>query len=236
MKKIKCVIADDERLSAEVLETYIARLDNYQLLASCKNGVEVFNILKTQPVDLLFLDIKMPQLTGLELVRSLKKIPPVIFTTAFREYALDGYEYNAIDYLLKPISFERFLRAIEKFEGASRVQQLPEVLPFIQPDPFIYVKSAKKTVKVFLKEIIYLEGAKEFVKIKTDNGEIITYQTLQDFEQRLPDPGFLRIHRSIIIAVDRIRAYNTTHIEINGLELPIGHSYQRLVRDALNLT
>lgn len=234
MKKVKCIIADDEQLSAEILEAYIARLENYQLIATCKNGVEVFNMLKTQTIDLLFLDIEMPQLTGLELVRSLKKIPPVIFTTAFREYALDGFEYNAIDYLLKPISFERFLRAIEKFEGASGVRQAPALVTG-QPDAFIYVKSAKKMVKVFLKEIIFIEGAKEFVKIKTDNGEIITYQTLQDFEQRLPDPEFLRIHRSIIIATCRIRSYNTTHIEINGLELPIGHSYQRLVRDALNL-
>jgi DNA-binding LytR/AlgR family response regulator len=238
MKKVKCIIADDEVLSSDVLESYLAKLENYQVVATCKNGIEVFTALKTGTVDLLFLDIEMPQLTGLELVKSLKTIPPVIFTTAFRDYAVDGYELNAIDYLLKPISFDRFLRAIDKFETTalpsnSRSYPPPDVQIGV-PNPFIYVKSAKKTVKIFLKEIIFFEGAKEFVKIRTIHGDIITYQTLQDFEQRLPDAEFLRIHRSFIISVDRIRAYNTTHVEVDQIELPIGHSYQRSVRDALN--
>lgn len=239
MKRIKCLIADDEALSLDVLEDYITKLEGYQLIARCKNGIEVFNLLKTESVDLLFLDIQMPQLTGLELVKSLKTVPPIIFTTAFREYALEGYEHNAIDYLLKPISFDRFLKAVDKFEIASsrfhsRRPEAGEPPPGLL-NPFIYVKSSKKTVKVFLKDIVFLEGAKECVKIKTSYGEIITYQTLQDFEQRLPDSAFLRIHRSIIIAVDRIRAYNTTHVQVDDIELPIGHSYLRFVREALKL-
>lgn len=237
MKKIKCIIADDEALSAEVLENYLSRLENYQLVATCRNGIEVFTTLKTEAADLLFLDIQMPQLTGLELVKSLKTIPPVIFTTAFRDYALDGYELNAIDYLLKPIAFDRFLRAIDKFETVSLASGSPNHRPVASPtgvsSPFIYVKSAKKTVKVFLKDVLFFEGVKEFVKIKTVHGDIVTYQTLQDFEQRLPDAEFLRIHRSFIIALDRIRAYSATHIEIGEFELPIGHSYQRSVREAL---
>src|SRR6187402_400973 len=116
MRKIRCILADDEQLSLEIMEKYVSKLDNYQIVNTCKNGVEVFNILKAEPIDLLFLDIQMPQLTGLELLKSLKKIPPTIFTTAFREYAMDGYELNVIDYLLKPISFERFLKAVDKFE------------------------------------------------------------------------------------------------------------------------
>ena len=239
MKKIRCIIADDELLSSEILENYISKLENYQLVAKCKNGVEVFNILKTGSIDLLLLDIQMPQLTGLELVKSLGKIPPIIFTTAFREYALESYDLNAVDYLLKPISFDRFLRAIDKFESIalpsnSRRYQVEDVQVNLL-SPFIYVKSSKKTVKIFLKDIVFLEGAKECVKIKTTHGEITTYQSLQDFEQRLPDAAFLRIHRSFIIAVDRIRSYNTTHVEVGNVELPIGHSYQRLVREALKL-
>ncbi|GAB3907729.1 LytTR family DNA-binding domain-containing protein [Larkinella knui] len=237
MKKVNCIIADDEVLSSDVLENYLSKLENYQVVATCKNGIEVFTALKAGTVDLLFLDIEMPQLTGLELVKSLKNSPSVIFTTAFRDYAVDGYELNAIDYLLKPISFDRFLRAIDKFEttalpSTSR-SYLPAALPPGVPNPFIYVKSAKKTVKVFLKDIIFFEGIKESVKIKTVHGDIVTYQTLQDFEQRLPDAEFLRIHRSFIIAVDRIRAYSTTHVEVDDLDLPIGQSYQRFVRDAL---
>jgi DNA-binding LytR/AlgR family response regulator len=237
MKKIKCIIADDEMLSAEVLENYLSRLENYQLIATCKNGIEVFTALKTQAVDLLLLDIHMPQLTGLELVKSLKTIPPVIFTTAFRDYAVDGYELNAVDYLLKPIAFDRFLRAIDKFETAflspGSQNHQPAASSPGSPSPFIYVKSGKKTVRIYLKDVLFFEGVKEFVKIRTVHGDIVTYQTLQDFEQRLPDAEFLRIHRSFIIALDRIRAYSATHIEIDGFELPIGHSYQRSVRQAL---
>ncbi|GAB3490529.1 LytTR family DNA-binding domain-containing protein [Spirosoma knui] len=237
MKKVKCIVADDEVLSSEVLENYLSKLDNYHLLATCKNGIEVFTALKTGTVDLLFLDIEMPQLTGLELVKSLKTVPPVIFTTAFREYAVDGYDLNAIDYLLKPISFDRFLRAIDKFETmalpANPRSYQPQTVSIGATDAFIYVKSAKKTIKVFLKDILFLEGMKESVRIKTVHGDIVTYQTLQDFEQRLADADFLRIHRSFIIAMNRIRAYSTTHVEINEIELPIGQSYQRSVRDAL---
>ncbi len=236
MKKIRCIIADDEVLSLEILEGYILKLDNYHLVARCRNGMEVFNTLKAEPVDLLFLDIQMPQLTGIELAKSVKEIPPIIFTTAFREYAVDGYELNAIDYLMKPISFDRFLRAIDKFETAllpSSVNHQRDVVKVASSSPFIYVKSGKKTVKVFLKDILFIEGAKEFVRIRTTQGEVVTYQTLQDFEQRLPDTTFLRIHRSYIVAVDHIRSYSTTHVEVEDIELPIGHSYQRLVADAL---
>src|SRR5207253_1002859 len=156
MKKIRCLIADDELLSREVLENYVAKLENYQLIAACCNGLEVFHVLQTESVDLLFLDIEMPQLTGLELVRSLKKNPPIIFTTAFREYAVEGYERNTVDYLLKPISFDRFLKAIVKFESTSLQSSSPShpvlEVPSSLPNAFIYVKSAKKTVKVFLKD------------------------------------------------------------------------------------
>lgn len=236
---IKCLIADDEVLSLEVLEGYIGKLENYKLIASCRNGLEVFNALKNQSVDLLFLDIQMPQLSGLELAKSFTGLPAIIFTTAFREYAVEGYELNALDYLLKPISFDRFLRAIDKFENTSshsiNRRSDTQELKTARSNDFVYVKSAKKTVKVYLKDIIFIQGAKEFVKILTVHGEVITYQTLQDFEQRLPDGLFLRVHRSFIIAVDQIRAYNATHLEVGDTEIPIGQSYQKLVRDALKL-
>ncbi len=234
MKKIKCIIADDEMLSAAVLADYVARLERYEVAAQCRNGIEVYNVLKTEAVDLLFLDIEMPHLNGLELLRSVKTAPPAILTTAFREYALEGYEFNVIDYLLKPVSFDRFLKAIDKFEGLAPKPAGPAEATSVVPNHFIYVKSSKKMVKVFMKDILFLEGAKEFVKIKTTNGDLKTYQTLQEFEQRLPETQFLRIHRSIIVAVDWIQSCNASYIEVGGVELPIGNSYLQSVRTALN--
>ena len=239
MKKVRCIIADDEILSLELLQSYILELENYELTGVCRNGMEVFNLLKTSEADLLFLDIQMPTLTGLELLKSLKRTPPAIFTTAFREYAVDGFEHNAVDYLLKPISFERFLKAIDKFEtmhqspGRKPAEHIPIHHELV--NPFLYVKSAKKTMKVLLKDILFIEGAKQFVKVRTSNEEIITHQTLQDFEERLPDSGFIRIHRSYIIAIDHIRAYNATTVQVADVELPIGLSYQRSVAMALKL-
>lgn len=237
MTQIRCVIADDEPLSQEVLLSYIRQLDKLQLVATCRNGVEVFNTLKLHTVDLLFLDIQMPSLTGVELLRSLQHPPRVIFTTAFREFALEGYELNVLDYLLKPVSFERFLKAIDKYEqltGAVAVRTAP--LP-VQPDiagAFIYVKADKKMVKVLLKDICYIEGKKDYVKIRTVDKEIITYQTLRYFEEKLPDGHFLRVHRSFIVATARIQAFTAGKVEIGETEIPIGELYQKEVLQRLN--
>lgn len=239
MRKVRCIIADDEILSLEILQSYLLQLENYQLVGTCRNGMEVFSMLKSQEVDLLFLDIEMPKLTGLELIKSLKSSPPTIFTTAFREYAVDGFEHNAVDYLLKPISFERFLKAIDKYETLHLdAVTKPAPLHGVHHEtlnPFLYVPSSKKTVKVFLKDILFIEGAKQLVKVKTIHEEIFTHQTLHDFEQRLPDAAFLRIHRSYIIAIDHIRSYNATTIQVGSVELPIGLSYQRSVAQALKM-
>lgn len=239
MDKIRCMIADDEILSVELLESYIRQLENYQVALTCRNGVEVFNALKVHSVDLLFLDIQMPKLTGIELMRSMTAPCPVIFTTAFREYAVEAYDFNAVDYLLKPISFDRFLKAIDKFESASRMKsnamQHHKPAAEITGPPFLYIKSAKKTVKLFLKDILFFEGAKEFVKIRTLTGELITYQTLQYFDQMLPEVEFLRIHRSYIISVSHIRSYTASSVEVGDFNLPIGLSYQRPVAAALHM-
>lgn len=239
MKKVRCILADDEVLSVELLQSYVLKLDNYEVVAMCRNGMEVYNALKTLEADLLFLDIEMPKLTGIELIKSLKSIPPTIITTAFREYAVEGFEHNAVDYILKPVSFERFLKAVNKFENLH----LPSGLKPVQQssinqetsNPFLYVSSGKKTVKVFLKDILFIEGAKQSVNVRTLTDEISTHQTLYDFEQRLPDSKFLRIHRSYIIAIDHIRAYNATMVQVGNVELPIGLSYQRSVAKALQV-
>jgi DNA-binding LytR/AlgR family response regulator len=238
MKKIKCLIADDEQLSLEVLESYVLQLEKLQLVARCRNGIEVFNTLKDQPVDLAFLDIEMPRLTGIELLRSLQHPPKVIFTTAFRNFAFEGFELNVLDYLLKPVSFEKFLKAVDKYESIMGYAggigiPLPHPLPDISAS-FIYVKADKKMIKIFLKDILFIEGMKDYVKIRTEEKETITYQTMSYFEEKLPDNFFLRVHRSFIVALDKINAYSATRIEIMKWEIPIGQFYQKSVLAKLN--
>jgi DNA-binding LytR/AlgR family response regulator len=235
MNKIKCVIADDEPLSREVLESYVSQLDKLQLITQCKNGLEVFNILKQHQVDLLFLDVQMPQLTGIELLRSLQHPPKVVLTTAFRDFAMEGFELNVLDYLLKPISFDRFLKAIDKYESKG-VPATPQAHAISgHGDAFIYVKADKKMVKVFLKNILFIESKKDYVRIKTTDKDITTYQTMMYFEETLPDAQFIRIHRSYIVAAERVTAVTTTKLEIGDQEIPIGALYQKTVLQQLGL-
>jgi DNA-binding LytR/AlgR family response regulator len=230
MTKIKCVIIDDEPLALDVLESYIKELEYLELIAKFQNVIEGINFLQLHKTDLLFLDIQMPKLTGIDLLKVLQPAPRVIFTTAYREYALQGYELNVLDYLLKPISFERFVIAVNKY----RVNQSPDITPLTTStikahnydEAFIYLKSDKKMIKVFLKDINFIESLKDYVKVKTTDKEIVTYQKISYLEERLPDDKFIRIHRSYIIAIDKIKSFNATLIEINGNELPIGRQYK----------
>jgi DNA-binding LytR/AlgR family response regulator len=235
MKKINCVVADDEQLARGIIESYIHRLDHLDLAASCSSGTEVYNALKGNTVDLLFLDVQMPQLTGIELLRTLNSPPPVIMTTAYREFALEGYELNVIDYLLKPVSFERFLKAVDKFEALRNPGRvLPHPMPDTTPtEAFIYVKSEKKMVRILLKDILYVEGLKDYVKIHTADKAIITYQTLISLEEKFPANRFLRVHRSYIISLDHITAYSQVQIEIGKIAIPIGSSYGKEVLNRL---
>lgn len=231
MSKINCIIADDEELAREIIESYIHRVEKLNLVAVCSNGLEVYNAIKSNSVDLLFLDIQMPQLTGIELLRSVKNPPPVIMTTAYREFAVEGYELNVIDYLLKPIGFDRFLKAIDKYESIRNPDNKPvnEVEQESNTDRpgFIYVKSDKKMVRVLLKDILYIEGLKDYVKIQLADKIIITHQTMSNFEEKLPANHFIRAHRSFIISLDHINAYSAGQIEIGNKSIPIGASYAK---------
>jgi DNA-binding LytR/AlgR family response regulator len=229
MKKINCLIADDEQIARGIIENYVQRLDKLNLVGTCTNGAEVYNALNRHPVDLLFLDIQMPQLTGLELLRTLKDPPAVIFTTAYREYALEGYELNVVDYLLKPISFERFLKAVDKFEFSANPGKITASNTLTEPakeqEAFMYVKSDKKMIKVPLKDLMYIEGLKDYVKMHLVNKTIITYQTLTYLEEKLSANHFIRIHRSYIVSLRHIDAYSAAQVEIGKLNIPIGSSY-----------
>lgn len=239
MKKINCVIADDEMLAREVIQSHVSKLDNLNLVGTCANGIEAYAVLNTQHVDLLFLDINMPQLTGLALLKTLKNPPAVILTTAYREFALDGFELGVIDYLLKPISFERFLKAINKFMNTtgllSKIASSEQISKdqAVEPD-FIDVKFNKKMIRILFKDIIFLEGLKDYVKVHTTTDTVVTYQTLSHFNEKLPIDSFLRVHRSYIVSLRHITAFSATLIEIGKTEIPIGGVYARTVSASLN--
>lgn len=236
MSKLRCIIVDDEPLALDVLEAYVARIDDLELVARLDNAIEAFNLISRDPVDLVFLDIQMPKLTGIELLRNIRFPPKVIFTTAYRDYALDGYELNVTDYLLKPISFERFLRAINKVlqvhqpaEGALLSGQIQSaaILPTaVYQDAFIYLKADKKMIKVLLRDILYIESLKDYIRVRTAQKSVTAYQRISYMEEKLPDSHFRRIHRSYIVALNKIDAYAHGHVEIGEKELPIGRNYR----------
>jgi len=235
-QKIKCVIVDDEPIALDILTTYIERVDQLALVARCKNAFEAFNFLQSNAADLLFMDIKMPQMTGIDFVKNFKNHPKVIFTTAYEEYALESYELDVVDYLLKPISFQRFFKALSKVFKTmpALVQPTVEILPETTPkQPFIILKVDKKNVKVYLSEILYIESLDHNARVKTVGKELFTYQKISYLEEILPTNQFIRIHRSFMVAIDKIEAFSSTIIEVSGKELPIGRNYKALVMKML---
>ena len=223
--KTKCLIVDDEPLAVEVIESYLQKLNDFEIAAKCGSAVEAFEILQKKHIELMFLDIQMPELTGLEFLRSMKSPPKVIFTTAHREYAADGFELDAVDYLLKPVSFERFLQALEKFYKLCEPDY--KVISDNQSgeSDFIYVKENKKAVKIHFNEILYIESDKDYVKIYTNEKMHLCRQTISSIEALINKNEFVRIHRSFIVPIKKIKSYTHELVEINKKELPIGKFY-----------
>ena len=227
MVQLTCLIIDDEPLAQDIIENYLTNFSFVKLVAKCDNALIALDWIKKQKIDLVFLDVSMPFISGIEFIRTLKNPPAVILTTAHKEFALEGYELNVVDYLLKPISFERFLMAINKL--TLDVPETPKpVITNARNDSFIYVKSEKKNVKILLKEILFIESLKDYIKIHTTNKTIITQVAISTIEQRLPD-NFLRVHRSFIVARDKITAYTQHDIEIGKLQIPIGRNYKTII-------
>jgi DNA-binding LytR/AlgR family response regulator len=219
----KCIIADDEPPAIKVLKKYIGDVPQLELCATCKNGFEVLNHIHEKKVDLIFLDIYMPKLFGTELLRSLMYPPKVIFTTAHKKFAVEAFELDAIDYLLKPISFERFLKAVNKALQVNHVPTAEAPAPAVN---FVYFRTDRKMIKVFLKDILFLESYKDYVIIHLkENKELKIKLTLNHIENMLPGNQFIRIHRSFIVSIDNITAYTKSDVEIGRIELPIGKSF-----------
>jgi DNA-binding LytR/AlgR family response regulator len=235
--KIRCLIIDDEPPAREILKQHIHGVEALELAGSCSNAVQAISFLKQYPVDLLFLDIQMPQLLGTNFIRTLKNPPKVIFTTAYRKYAVEGFELDAVDYILKPISFERFLKAVNKVLQINTVTE-----PFSSSKEthgetnslFLYFRADRKMVKVFFHEILFIESLKDYIKIVTNNKSIVTKYVLYTLEEMLPAGEFLRVHRSYIVAISKIDSYNADSIQIGKHELPIGKIYKIDVTRRLN--
>ncbi len=223
--KIKCLVVDDEPAARDVINRCVQQVPALELVGECSNGMQAMNFLQKQDVDLLFLDIHMPQLSGTELLRVLKNPPKTIFTTAFEKYALESYELDAIDYLLKPVQFHRFLKAVQKvfhMAPSADVQQATA-----SQEPFIYFRVNRKMVKVQLNDILYIESMKDYIKVFTARGVIITKLSISSIEELLPENIFLRTHRSFIVSQQKIKSFSRELIEIEKAEIPIGKLYRQ---------
>ncbi len=228
---LNVLIVDDEPLALDVLETYIGQTPDLKLVQRCSNAIEANEALKKHDVDLVFLDIQMPQLTGIDFVKTLSKPPMIIFTTAYANYALQGFELNALDYLLKPISYERFLKAVNKATEQAELMEREEMLfSGFESGEFFFVKADKKLVKVNFDDVIYIEGLKDYVIISQVSGRIITLQTMKSLEEKLPQARFRRIHRSYIVSLDKIVSVDGNMVEViergKPKLLPIGKNYR----------
>jgi DNA-binding LytR/AlgR family response regulator len=233
--KTKCLIVDDEPLARELIRGHIQKLENFDIVAECENAMKAMETLRTHQVDLMFLDIKMPQMTGIDFLKTLKRPPKVIFTTAFSQYALDGFELDVVDYLMKPVTFERFFKAVNKyFQSVQPGNVELETGKGLHEESFIYVKENKRVIKIYLREIEFIEGLNEYIRIHTDNRRVVVKSSLQGIENKLPSEQFIRIHKSYIVSIARIRAFNATTIELENAKLRIGRNYKNQVFSALH--
>jgi len=230
--RIKCLLVDDEPLAIQLIQNHIAQLDGFDVVGTCSNAIQAMEVLRTTTIDLLFLDIKMPKITGLSFLRALQHPPAVIITTAYREYAVEGYELDVVDYLLKPITFERFFKAIDRFLRIKPpVQQPATVLGNMEQ--VMHIRSKGKVHRIQIDEIIYVESIKDYIVIHFADKKITAKYKFGDFEKELAGKPFLRVHRSFIVNLHRITAFSANDIEIGGTEIPIGASYKEYVSKRL---
>jgi DNA-binding LytR/AlgR family response regulator len=235
-KKIICLAVDDEPPALEVLKKFITSVHTLELAGTCSDAIEAINFVQSKPVDLIFLDIKMPELLGTDFIRALKNPPKVIFTTAFRKYAIEGFELDAVDYLLKPISFDRFLKAVSKVMQTSLSDtRMEDELQNKKAEPpgYISFRSDRKMIKVALNDILYIESIKDYIKVVTVTNTVITKQSISSAQEMLPKEMFIRIHRSYIVALNKIESYNNELVWIAKQELPISRMYRHEVEAVL---
>ncbi|HYI78891.1 MAG TPA: LytTR family DNA-binding domain-containing protein [Chryseolinea sp.] len=230
--KLNCVIVEDEPLARNLLTEYVRKVPSLNLIEACSSPIVALEVLRNNTIDVLFLDVQMPELTGISFLKVLQKRPFVILTTAYSEYALQGYELDVVDYLLKPITFERFLRAVDKvtLRLASRKPSTVAVErpPATNEQPFVFIKDGTKLVKVVFDEILYVEGLKDYVTIHLSNNQkIVSLQRLKALEEQLAPEKFIRVHNSFIVALHAIDVVHKNNIQIRNAQIPIGETYKK---------
>jgi len=233
--KTRCIIIDDEPIAIKVIRNHLQKLEGIEIVAECKNAIQAFEILRESKIDLMFLDIQMPEITGLEFLKTINNPPKVIIVTAYRDYAIEGFNLDVVDYLLKPVSFERFLKSVDKYyQSINRSDIHITSVHGVETLDFIYVKENKRIFKVYLSNINYLESMKEYVRIHTDNKKYVTKNSIMYFENKLPKDRFVRVHRSFIVSILKIDSFNSTTIEVGKTTIPISRKYKLSALAALN--
>lgn len=233
---MNCIVVDDEPLALELIEDNIKKISFLKLIKKCKSATEALKIVNSEKIDLIFLDIQMPDISGIQFIKSLKNKPMVILITAFEKYALEGFELDVIDYLLKPVPFERFLKAVNKaHEYYNFINIKPQANDNLEPfKKYIFVKSEHKIIKINTEDILFIEGLKDYVKIYIGEKPIFTLQSLKFFEDKLPPSHFIRIHRSFIIAVSKIEYIGKSKVNIGNNSIPISNFYRSRLFDFIN--
>ncbi|PIB34657.1 DNA-binding response regulator [Reichenbachiella sp. 5M10] len=233
---IRCLIIDDEPLAINVIKNFLVNFEKFDLKGTCPDAVEAFNFLSKNEVDVIFLDINMPKINGLDFLKSLSKPPMVVITTAYREYAVESFELDVVDYLVKPFALQRFMKTINRIEHRleeKKVNRSEVNLPVENERAHVFFKVDKKMVKVYLDEILYIESLKDYIRIKTYDESLINHNNLVSVAELLPPDEFVRIHRSYIIAIKKVKVIDGNQVEIGDKLLPIGRNYQKDIKDLL---
>ncbi len=233
--RLRCLLIDDEPPALKVLASYISAINGLEIAGQCRNAIEALDVLHQKTVDVIFLDIKMPRLLGTDFLKNLSHPPKVIFVTAYREYAVDGFELDAVDYLVKPVSFERFFKAITKLNRLMG-REISSLITNDSPAPgaFVYLKVDRDMKKVFVNDIVYIESWKDYIKIfLTDGKSLLAKQSISAMENLLSEHKFVRVHRSFMVSLDKISGYNGLSVQLSELEIPIGRLYKQSVMEKL---
>ncbi|MFD1064291.1 LytR/AlgR family response regulator transcription factor [Winogradskyella litorisediminis] len=231
-KKVNCIIVDDEAIARDIVALHLQKIERINVIAKCKNAIEAFNTISQHEIDLIFLDINMPEISGIAFAKSINKNVKVIFTTAYRDYAVEGFDLQAVDYVLKPISFERLLKAVNRYFEVSN-SNITEAVSNSENSDFIFVRADRQMQKIDFDNIIYIESYSDYIKIHCRDKTIVTRETISNIEVKLPQQQFLRIHRSYIVAITKIRSFSNESVRLNDKELTISRSYKSKVLNFL---
>jgi len=233
--KLRCLLIDDEPPALKILASYISNINGLEIVGQCKNALEALDVLNQHTVDVIFLDIKMPKILGTEFLKNLSHPPKVIFVTAYRDYAVEGYELDAVDYLEKPVSFERFFKAITKLNRMMGKETISTSVDYkSNPEAFVYLKVDKDMKKIFVNDIVYIESWKDYIKLFLVNGKnLIVKQTITAMENLLSEHKFMRVHRSYMVSLNKISGYNGISVQLETKEIPIGRLYKQVVMEKL---